>query len=329
MRRLMLSTACLLVLSLIVLPTLVGRLFGRSAESVSPAAPDGPDGLLVRVYFPEAREIKEIPLGEYLKSVVAGEMPSEFETEALKAQMVAARTYTVRRMQRFNGQGNGGCKLNPNADVCADSRTSQAFMTLAQLEEKIGRVAATAYWKRLGQAQAATAGLVLTYRGDLIDPLYHAVSGKLTEDSADYFGTALPYLRPADDKWGAYSPKLHETRQFTTETLAKLLSSTSKTVPATTSVKVSARTASGRVKTVSVGGVSFTGREFRERLGLRSSDFTVATEDGKVVVRTTGDGHGVGMSQYGANGMAMAGKSFTEILQHYYSGVRLVRMFEE
>lgn len=332
MQRFLTITLLLLAIIMLALPAAIGSL-GRTPAG-SPV-PDGADSIPVKVYFPATRKIEAIPLGEYLKSVVAGEMPPEFEMEALKAQFVVARTYTALRMKQFGGKG--GCPLQPEADVCADYATNQAYLTADELTTKHGKLTANSFWRRLAEAQAATAGQVLTYKGELIDALYHAVSGRATENAADYFTNSVPYLVSVDDQWGAHSPKLVTQKRFTPEEFARALGNGSQgpTLAVTAAAKagrspvqVTARTATGRVKTVQISDLSLTGREFRERLGLRSTDFRVFLQDGTLVVETHGDGHGVGMSQYGADGMARAGKTYAEILTHYYRGVTLSRLFE-
>ncbi|MEW8976975.1 MAG: stage II sporulation protein D [Symbiobacterium sp.] len=306
-----------------------------AALPAPPSEPEGADSLPVSVYFPDRDAVEVMPLGEYLKGVVAAEMPAHFSMEALKAQFVVARTYTVRRMRQFGG--SGGCPLQPEADVCADYRTSQAYMTREQLAERYGPAQAEEFWSRLSVAQAETEGEVLTYQGEVIDALYHAVSGRMTESAGDYFDTDLPYLVPVDDTWGADAPRLVEQRRFTPEDFAQalapaggdpVLAVTAAARAGLSPVQVTARTAGGRVKEVAIGNLTMTGREFRERLGLRSTDFRVFWQDGHVVVETFGDGHGVGMSQYGAEGMARAGKTYREILTHYYTGVSLNRLFD-
>lgn len=336
MRRYMTMAVGFMVVVLLVLPTALGRLFGQATPGeVALAAPDGSDSLPISVFFPDTGEIEQLALGEYLKGVVAAEMPPDFADEALKAQFVVARTYAVRRMRQFAGPGKGGCPLKPQADVCADHNTSQAYLTYAQMEERWGKAGAAAFWKRLTQVQQETEGVVVRYRGELIDPLYHSVSGIMTEDAGEYFQQSLPYLRPVDDHWGAYSPKLKETRQFALSELVGALSTPDQAIPvsavkgASAPVQIVARTTTGRVKTVKVGGVTMSGREFRERLGLRSNNFSVKVQGERVTVETTGYGHGVGMSQYGANGMALADKTYEEILTYYYKGVSLSRLFGE
>jgi stage II sporulation protein D len=338
MRRFLIPSLVFLIAVLLVLPTAMGRMFSQTASPPEETRA-GSDTFKIKVYFPETKQVQEMLLAEYLKGVVAAEMPPEFNLEALKAQMVAARTYAIRRMQQFNGPGRGGCPLNPSADVCASPGSGQAYFSREELEKRLGPDAAASYWQRLNQVQAATDGLVLRYRGQLIDPLYHSVSGTKTEDAAEYFPNPVPYLKAVDDHWGADSPKMRETRRFSAQALASALSTTGKAVavPALTGalkagkppVEVISRTGTGRVKEVRVGGQILTGREFRERLGLRSTNFTVSVEKGEVVIQTVGNGHGVGMSQYGANGMAREGKSFQEILRHYYSGVEVAHLFTE
>jgi len=335
MRRLTLVALVYLITALIVLPTFLTRM---TAAPSSPQPVDGTDALPIQVYFPETQEIREMPLGEYLKGVVAAEMPHDFETEALKAQFIVARTYAVRRMQQFNGPGRGGCPLNPEADVCADPGTGQAYTTLEELAAKIGQRTADNYWRRLSQVQVETEGLVIRYQGELIDPLYHAVSGTMTEAAEEYFSQPLPYLRPVDDHWGADAPFLEVTERFTPEELAARLSVKGTAIPAAAvaartqvgelPVRILERTATNRVKRVQVGEEILSGREFRERLNLRSTNFTLSVGDGEILVTTTGYGHGVGMSQYGANGMAKAGKGYAEILNHYYRGITLGRLFD-
>lgn len=332
MRRLLTLCTLGLVVVVVVLPTLLARL---AVKPVASPRVDGTDTLSLQVYFPEEQQVREMQLGEYLKGVVAAEMPAEFLTEALKAQFIVARTYAVRRMQRFNGPGKGGCPPSPRADVCADAATGQAFISRDEAIRKYGKLAATNLWQRLEQVQADTEGFVLTYQGQLIDPLYHSVSGTYTEDAADYYGESLPYLKPVDDHWGADAPKLVDTKQFQPDQLARGLSGGGKVFPAASMastgrvpVEILSRTASNRVKSVKVGGTVLTGREFRERLGLQSTNFTVTIQNGQVLIKTVGYGHGVGMSQYGANGMARAGKSAGEILTHYYTGVTVGRLFD-
>jgi stage II sporulation protein D len=333
MRRILIVGISILVVVLIGLPSLLA-LTARPTRSPAPdPKAQGADNVSIKVYLPSTRQVVVMPLGEYLKGVVAAEMPARFQDEALKAQFVVARTYAVHRMHQFTGRG--GCSLNATADVCADPATGQAYMGRQEADHKMGTFTASSLWQRLSALQLATDGLVVTYHGELIDPLYHSVSGKSTEDAGEYFSASLPYLKSVSDAWGADSPILHETKHFSLATLSVKLSLEGKAVTAASLtgtkalIRILNHTTTGRVKTLTVAGVTMTAREFRERLGLASTDFTVAVVGSDVAITTTGYGHGVGMSQYGANGMAEAGKTFKDILTYYYTGVTLTNMFAE
>lgn len=344
MRRLLIGGLAALMGIMIGLPAALGLLSGRTPAAAQPqsgasAAGDMSDSLKIKVYLPDSSKVVELPLSEYLVGVVAAEMPPEFHDEALKAQFVVARTYAVRRMQQFVGPGKSGCPLNPAADICADPGTGQAYLSKADYAASKGTAEADQVWRHLTDLQAATRGQVLRYKGQFIDPLYHASSGTVTEDSGDYFPQSLPYLKSVDDHWATIAPNLKATERRTPEALSRALASAGKTVavPALASsvkagkapVEILDKTPAGRVKTVKVQGVVMTGRELREALGLPSTNFTVGVESGAVVFRTTGKGHGVGMSQWGANGMAQEGKGYYEILKHYYTGVAISTIFTD
>jgi stage II sporulation protein D len=341
MRRFLIGGLVALMLVLVALPALLGRLTAIPVPAAAPvaAATRGSDQMPINVYFPETKRIEAIPLGEYLKGVVAAEMERNFETAALEAQMIVARTYALKRMKPFAAGGKGGCPDNAEADICADPGNGQAYVSFESAVKKMGAAAANALWKRLDKIQADTDGIVLRYKGELIDPLYHSVSGTKTEDSGSYYAQSLPYLKSVDDHWGADSPRLKKTYRLTPDQLSAQLAAGREdlAVPAVagavqagqTPVQITALTGTGRVKTVKVSNVTLTGRQFRELLHLQSTNFTVTVDDGEIVITTTGYGHGVGMSQWGANGMAKAGKSYSEILTHYYTGVEISSVFAD
>jgi stage II sporulation protein D len=331
MRRLLTGTMGLLVCVLLVVPAALGRGCSRLARVDEQT--DGTYHLPVHVYFPATGRIEKVPLGEYLIGVVAAEMPADFEMEALKAQMVVARTYTFRRMQKFGFPG--GCSLHHRADVCASPETGQAYIDAASMREKYGILTAIRFHERLREAEEATRGLILTYMGAPIEALYHATSGRMTEDVADYFGRPLPYLKPVPDDWGRLAPRWEAVVTFPAQIFAERLGADF-TAPVARAVnagrapvEITERTASGRAKSVRIGNETLSGRLFRERLGLRSTDFSVALRDGQIVITTRGHGHGVGMSQYGANAMAKAGSSWREIVAHYYPGTGVEPMLQE
>ncbi len=326
MKRILAGLTALAAL-LVVVPALLGRgcagVMGRSD------AAGVPGDLPVILYVPEEKRLVSLPLSQYLIGVVAAEMPPGFETEALKAQMVAARTYTVRRMRKFGG---AGCPLDPLADVCGSPDLDQAFISPDQLQDKLGVLAAYRYRERLIEAEMATRGLILTYSGTPIDAQYHATSGGYTEDAAAVWGNALPYLQPVPDPYGQAAPRYTEQVSLGGAEVMRMLGLPSTALAHGTGVPrvtILDRTPGKRVARVQVGGVTFSGTDVRKRLGLRSTDFDIETAGDKLLITTRGYGHGLGLSQWGANGMAQNGYEYQKILIHYYRGVRLERIFSE
>lgn len=297
-------------LALIVLSFLLGSARSRAQQP----AP------LVRVYFPDRRQTVSMPLEEYLAGVLAAEMPDTFQMEALKAQAVVARTYTVRRLQ----QGQGGCSLAPRADICATPQAGQAYIDQATYRQRYGWLTASRRWRRLQDAVSATRGQIITFQGQPIDALYHSDSIGSTASAQEYFGGDVPYLRAVAEPYGVTAPKAEATLLLP---LARIAAAFGESPTALVrGVPVLARTPTGRVATMQVGDLVVSGREFREKLGLNSTDFTERREGDALLVTTRGYGHGVGMSQYGANEMAAAGADYRAIIHHYYAGVSVESM---
>ncbi|HKM39723.1 MAG TPA: stage II sporulation protein D, partial [bacterium] len=276
-----------------------------------------------KVFVAEKGRIEEMAMEEYLIGVVAGEMPAQFEEEALKAQAVAARTYTLKRLR---AGGGSGCPLHPEADICTDPNCCQAFLDQDKLRRRWGLFSYFNYRAKIAAAVAATSGLILTYDQGLIDPLYHASCGGLgTEDAEAVWGNAVPYLKPVHCHCGAQSPHVGVETVFTMAELEQGLGG-EVVLPASGGafLEVLERTASGRVYKLQVGQLTLAGTELRRRLGLNSTDFSWRVADaGNIVFITQGKGHGVGMCQYGANALAKKGYDFKAILQHYYTGVEI------
>ncbi|NLM37592.1 MAG: stage II sporulation protein D [Firmicutes bacterium] len=281
-----------------------------------------PPGITVHLYLKEEKRIIALDLEEYVKGVVAAEMPAEFGLEALKAQAVAARTVAVRRLRCFGGTGYPAA---PGADLSDDVRDSQAWLSRRQLIAKWGLLGYRRYWRKISAAVEATSGLILTYDGQPIDALYHSTSGPRTADAEELWGKSVPYLKSVPCSFGQHSPRYQQERVFTVPELFSTLG-LAESADGGAAPRILKRTASGRVGTVQVGKGVFSGNELRLRLGLASTNFTVHRREGKVIFTTVGYGHGVGLCQYGADGMAQAGKAFTEILHYYYQGVELKKL---
>lgn len=254
--------------------------------------------------------IQIMDMNDYLTCVVLREMPASFEAEALKAQAVVARTYALRRYAL------GGKHIG--AAVCADSACCQGFYDLSEYLDNGGNKEDI---EKIQNAVNMTDKLVLVYNGDLIDATYFSCSGGMTEDAKAVWGADIPYLRSTESPGEENAAHYVDTVTFTTEDFLRMLQ-----LSETTNIQIDdiTYTSGGGVDTINVCGKQFKGTEFRKKLGLRSTVFVISAVADTVTVTTKGFGHRVGMSQYGADAMAVTGAGFPEILAHYYRGTQLV-----
>lgn len=263
--------------------------------------------------------VEEMALSDYLWRVVAAEMPASFQPQALRAQAVCARTYSLWKMA-------AGSHGEDGADLCTDSSCCQAYLSPEQAAEKWGEQAAS-YGDKISGAVADTDGQVLTYDGAPIQAVFFSSSTASTEDAAQVWGNSLPYLVPVSSPEGEEVPNYHSTVTLTLEQVrqrveehypdADLSGDPSSWI---TGVEYNA---SGRVSSLTVGGVDMSGGAARSLFGLRSACFQVEQGEEGVTFSVTGYGHGVGMSQYGANAMAAQGSDWRDIVTHYYTGVQV------
>ncbi len=251
-----------------------------------------------------------LPLEEYLVGVLLSEMPMSFEPEALKAQAVAARTFAGKQME-------GG--KHEDFDLCGQSSCCQAWTSQAALRDKLGD-GWEGYWKKAEEAVEATAGEMLTYEGQLIDAVYFSCSGGMTEDAVAVWGGDVPYLQAVESPGEEDASKFASTVSVTRAAFQEKLPEADFAKGWFGDVK---RTDGGGVDTMTIGGVAYKGTELRKRFGLNSTSFQVSLTKETVEFHVQGYGHRVGMSQYGANAMAKAGKDYREILAHYYKGTVL------
>lgn len=264
----------------------------------------------------------EIALEEYIVGVVSAEMPASYELEALKAQAVAARTFAA-----LHVLGEARCKTASaySCDLCDDYTCCQAYLTDAELRTAWGDKY-EANIAKVRKAVSSTRGVVALYNGKLISAVYHASSGESTEASEAVFAMALPYLVSVDSCEGSAS--MTTVTEFDYAELAELINSRFSEAHMPTDVSdavisVWGRNDSGRVQLVQLGDTVVTGTQFRMTLKLKSANFNISIIDGNVVIECVGFGHGVGMSQYGANAMAKTGSGYIEILTHFYTGIEL------
>lgn len=276
----------------------------EKAEPVERSVPE------YEILMRSADTLQTRKLEEYLVGVVLAEMPASFETEALKAQAVVARTYTLRADSTGGKHGDGS--------VCTDYACCQAYI---EPEEYLSRGGSLDSLEKIRSAVAETAGLVLTYEGQLIEATYFSCSGGSTEDAVAVWGTDYPYLQATPSPGEEKAVHFTDTVSFTPEHFQQALGITLKGNPADWFGKVT-YTEGGGVDTMEIGGQAYKGTRLRQLLSLRSTAFTVSAGE-KITITTRGYGHRVGMSQYGADAMAAAGKSYADILAYYYKGTAL------
>lgn len=268
----------------------------------------------VAVYRTASKVIQKPSLESYLIGVVAAEMPADFETEALKAQALTARTYIVNQLIQNNRTG-----LPADADV-SDSEMHQVYKN----DQELKAIWGSDYdWKikKITEAVQATAGQILTYEGNPITATFFSTSNGYTENSEEYWKASYPYLKSVSSPWDAKSPKFLNKVVMT---VADFENKLGVTVPMSSHIgTVIERTSGKRVGVVEIGGKKLTGKQIREKLNLMSSDFDWVRQGNQITITTKGYGHGVGMSQYGANGMAQEGKNYEDIVKYYYKGIAI------
>lgn len=256
--------------------------------------------------------IEMIPIEQYVLSVVLSEMPADFEPEALKAQAVVARTYALRRT---NGKEKHG-----SAAVCTKSSCCQGFCPTESYLMKGGNESSV---RKVREAVLATEGLVLVFNGKLIDATYFSCSGGVTEDAEAVWGTEIPYLQSVESPGEERATHYVDTVRYSVKDFIDRVQLKD---DGKRKVKIGEiiRTVGGGVESLEINGVRFTGTQLRKQLKLRSTAFYISVLGDTVTITTKGFGHRVGMSQYGADAMALNGASFKEILAHYYQGTELI-----
>ncbi|MGV3488643.1 MAG: stage II sporulation protein D [Tuberibacillus sp.] len=324
MKRTPLVLVAVFVVIAIVIPALVVLPFSEKenpgtskvlakANIEQQAAPKDPD-IPVSVMRNETKQVDQVQLREYLIGVVGSEMPAEFDIEALKAQALAARTYVARFLINVGAE--------PKA--ISDTPNDQVYHGTDELK-KIWGSEYEAKLKKIEKAVDATAGEVLTFQGQLITPFFFSTSNGYTENAEAYWQNATPYLKSVKSPWDLKSPKYKKTVTLSVKEVQDKLKIRLPQKDGTVGTILSL-TPGKRVAEFKIGGKMFTGREVREKLNLRSADFAMKRAGNNIEITTKGYGHGVGMSQYGAGGMAKEGKTYKEIVQYYYQGVTIAKL---
>ena len=232
-------------------------------------------------------------------------MPAAFNTEALKAQAIIARTYAL--------------KANSKGQILSDNESTQSYKSNDELKSIWGSNYTT-YYNKIKDAVNSTKGAYLTYNGEYIEAVYHSTSNGKTESSSNVWGNYYPYLVSVESPYDNTNPSYEMAKEITYNELSSILGIE---INADTEINILGYTTGGRIENITISGNTYTGVKFRNLLGLRSADFDITKNETGITFKTRGYGHGVGMSQYGANGMAKNGYTYKDILKYYYSGVNI------
>lgn len=282
----------------------------------------------LKVYITKENKVVDMGLEEYVMGVVAAEMPVEFGIEALKAQAVAARTFALAHMEQYGGQKY---KSNTGANVC-DTVQCQVFSNKNDRLKNWPASKGEEYWNKVTEAVRETSGEALMYNGKIIDePLFFAVSSGKTENSMDVFKDDKPYLKSVYSQGEERAPKFKSALKISClEFIRKINREYSgagiNLLNIRNQVQIKSRNESGSVKEIKVGKITMTGVKFRSIMGLNSTNFNINFKSNDMEIDCVGYGHGVGMSQWGADAMAKQGKSYKEILKHYYNEIEITRI---
>lgn len=275
------------------------------SEAIKDGQPEESGSITVMVNH--QNENKKLDLEDYVIGVVSCEMPASFEIEALKAMAVAARTYAL-------------YKLDTNSEYVLSSTTSdQCYSSLEKLKSRWKDKFESNY-KRISLAVNETKGEYISYNDKPIYAAYFSISNGYTENSEDVFVKKLSYLKSVDSLWDKQYSYKEKSIEMTEDDFLRKLGISDKKIESIKFEKCS----HGRVNYIYINGNKYKGTKIRSLLSLRSTDFTINNKDNKVIIHTKGYGHGVGMSQYGANGMAQKGYNYTDIINHYYTDVKMM-----
>lgn len=276
----------------------------------------------IKLLHTESGNVEDIPLEEYLYGVVSAEMPASYEIEALKAQATVARTYLIYQIQNSE-------KKHENANICDSYSCCQAWISKEDRFAKWEESEREENWQKITKAVDETAGKIIVYDGQPINAFFHSNSGGITESSANIWGgIEYPYLKSVEtsgeDSYSQYSSEV----SFTKEELIEKIRNTHPEIEidwnSENPIQIQEYTDSGRVRTIKFGNISIAGTEARTILGLKSTNFTISYKDNKILFSVIGYGHGVGMSQTGADKLAKQGSKYDEIIKHFYTGVEII-----
>lgn len=319
--------ALLLFLIIIILPLLIVR--GCSVNMVHEYDEEkitDQESQMVRVLYAKEDEILKMELEQYVRGVVAAEMPANFELEALKAQAVTARTYMLGRVNGIYGSKDD---VHKGAHICTNPAHCQAWISKQDAYERWSVLSAKANWNKITRAVVETKGIIIKYNNVIANPFYHSNSGGRTENIEDVWGgSSVPYLKSVESKGEEAAKEYKKTITIKEEDFVKKLEDEFGELEFEEDVFIDnieplTFTEGGRINTIKVGNRVMKGTDIRRIFSLNSANFKIDEKKGIIYITTVGNGHGVGMSQWGANYLAKEGMDFEEIIKHYYKGVQI------
>ena len=265
----------------------------------------------VRVKRVEKNTIETIPLEQYLIGVLSGEMPVSYELEALKAQAVAARTYTLKKMET---------NKNNQFDIF-DNTNDQMYLDNNYLKS-VWKENYDSYINKIKQAVNETSGEYLTYDGQIIKAFFFSTSSGKTENCKDVFGENLPYLVSVSSTWDESSPSYLDKKTFSKKDFYEKLN-----LPYEDELDIEiTRNDTNSINTITINDNEMKGTDFRYELDLKSTNIDINETDNQIEITSKGFGHGVGLSQFGAQQLALKGYKYDEILKYYYQGTEFKKI---
>lgn len=275
-------------------------------------------GIPITVFAESENLIYHLNLESYLIGVVAAEMPARFELEALKAQAVAARTIAIYRLRRFDGNSR---HVN-GADLSDNPGKNQAWVSESSLRSRWG-TNYEEYYTKIKKAVEETSGIIMLYNDKPIDAVFHSTCGGKTSSAKEVWGYEIPYLQSTICLFDQHSPHFRNQSNFTWSELSKNLNLSEAEVK---SLQIGKHSPSGQIQAIFTKNHLFNGKLFRNKLKLKSTKFSWRIDKVGLIITTNGYGHGVGMCQYGADGLSKKGWNYRQILCHYYRGIRFAQI---
>ena len=302
---------------IIIIPFIIVTIFIRDDEITFNFSQSS----VVRVYSEETDSISLVPIEEYVVGVVAGEMPIEFEIEALKAQAVACYTNSLRLKNSADKSSTNG------ADISDDTSVHQGYLSREERKEKWGE-SYQKYESKLETIVNDVMGEYLTYDNEYCVAAFSAICTGTTESAENVWGNKIPYLVSVKSSGDTLSPAYSSTNTFTKAQFISIMKDLGISINSKTDISSvigkEKTTKAGTVLKVEINKKELTGIQIREAFSLKSAAFKITATENEVTFKVNGYGHGVGMSQYGADYMARQGSTYDEILKHYYKGAEIV-----